>query len=319
MTSQFFKKCLLCYGDLKQGKKLYHPACCATFFGTNVAPVLDYKMSDIDDLAREEVNRRIAITGVQPKLSLDLASRKDTDPPRLTIVGLWGHFILKPPHQDYPLMPELEDLTMHLAERCGIQSAPHALIPFQSGELAYISRRFDRIRETKLPQEDFCQLTKTLTDDKYFSSMEKAGKVILRWATNPGFDATRFLELIIFSFLTGNSDMHLKSFSLLTTQTKTIQLAPAYDLIPSQLLIPSDQEESALPINGKKNNLARRDFVVLGRTLNIPEKAINNLLSKFKKEIPRALEILPKSYIPQDVRRQYTNLIGKRLQRLATV
>ena len=126
-------------------------------------------------------------------------------------------------------LPENEDLTMHLAEAFNIPAAMHSLIRLKSGELAYITKRFDRIKKEKLALEDMCQLTETLTNDKYRSSMEKVGKCIEKYSTRPGLDNLIFFETAIFNFLTGNADMHLKNFALLTTKENDIVLSPAYD------------------------------------------------------------------------------------------
>lgn len=294
----------------------YHATCVRKLFGTKDIPELNYDLKDVENLAKEEINQRVTMTGVQPKISVDFAAKKTKGIQRLTIVGLWGRFILKPPHPDYPSMPEFEAVTMNLAQKCGISVAHYGLIPFRSGELAYISKRFDRIQEKKLAQEDFCQLTETLTEGKYFSSMEKAGKVILRWATNPGLDAVRFLELALFSFLTGNSDMHLKNFSLLTDEKGTIALSPAYDLLPTQLLVPADNEEMALPIGGKKAKFKRTDFVTLGKTLKIPDKAIENTLSHLISVLSKNLANLRTSLLSEELQNKYSELIRSRLERM---
>ncbi len=213
-------------------------------------------------------------------------------------------------------MPEVEDLTMRLAGICGIPTAEHGLIRLKSGEMAFIARRFDRVHAKKLAMEDFCQLSGRMTEDKYRGSMEKAGDVILKWSTNPILDAGRFLDIALHSYITGNADMHLKNFSLITEEDGTIHLAPAYDLLSTKLLIRDDKEESALPINGKKNNLRREEFVNLGLRLKITQRAIENTFRRFGGKIRPMCEMVRLSFLPAAMQDQFIELIQTRCVRL---
>ena len=155
----------------------------------------------MQELAKEIVIRSVAVTGVQPKLSLTIEKIPgDPKHSRFTIVGLWGDYILKPPSDEYPSMPENEDVTMHLSELFGIPTAAHSLIRLKSGELAYITKRFDRSKKGKLAMEDMCQLTETLTSDKYESSMEKVGKHIAKFSQAPDWSRLLFFRPHYFAF-----------------------------------------------------------------------------------------------------------------------
>lgn len=156
------------------------------------------------------VGANTAITGVQPKLSLWLGESKKSV--RFTVVDEKSNYIMKPQTEAYQSLPENEDLCMHLAETFGIEAATHGLIRLQGGELAYITKRFDRENENKLSCEDLCQLSETLTEHKYRGSYEKTGKIIKQYSTQSGLDTLRYFELVVFSFITGNADMHLKIF-----------------------------------------------------------------------------------------------------------
>lgn len=209
-------RCLSCFEELPgdDSSSEYHPRCSLRLFGTPVPPSADFKLEDIAALAAKSVLSRTAVTGVQPKLSLDLEAGSATDraSKRLTVVGLWGQFILKPPSPKYPEMPLVESATMRMAQLCGIQVAENGLIRLKSSELAYVARRFDRMKSTKLSVEDACQLSELLTEKKYKSSMEKVGKLVSEHCSFTGLDLIRFYEVSLFSFLTGNADMHLKNF-----------------------------------------------------------------------------------------------------------
>jgi serine/threonine-protein kinase HipA len=202
--------CLACQKPLQPEDKLYHPDCLKAFWQED-RPVfqLDYELSQIEELAKENLARRIIVTGVQPKLSLGFTEENN---PRLTIVGaLNGRYILKPPFSKYPQMPETEALSMLLARACGVDTVPFLLIPLKDGQLAYLTRRIDRSANgEKFAMEDACQFTERLTEHKYRGSYEQSAKAIIVYSQNPLFDVVRFYEQVIVSFLIGNNDMHLK-------------------------------------------------------------------------------------------------------------
>jgi serine/threonine-protein kinase HipA len=275
-------------------------------------------MERIKELAIETLGKRVSIPGVQQKLSFDFSQKekfrekqKGRDG-RLTIVGLWGKFILKPPSDEYSEMPELEDLTMHLSELLNIKTAEHSLIKLKSGELAYISKRFDRTKNSKLHVEDMAQLTGTLTENKYRSSMEKVSKALLKYSSYPGIDAIRFFELTLFSFITGNSDMHLKNFSLIRNEEDEIMLSPAYDLLSTKLLIPKDREDLALPLNGKKSNLKKKDFDLFASQLKINENALRKIYSKFGDSFSEMNKLIDKSFLSKEMKEKYVSLLDER-------
>ena len=246
-------KCLYCYKDLKEGQVDYHPACARKFFGVKNVPKLPYVRAQLGDLARKVVRAQTTLTGVQAKLSLDIDRGGRNEPDRFTIVGLWGRFILKPQTNSYRALPELEDLTMHLAEAAKIVTVPHSLIRFSDGELCYITRRIDRLPDGgKVPMEDMCQLTERLTEYKYKGSYEQIAKAIRRYSSAPQLDVVNFWEVVVFSWITGNADMHLKNFSLYNPMHGGYTLTPAYDMLATTLVMPDDTEELALTLNGKK-------------------------------------------------------------------
>jgi len=311
------KRCLYCYQELENDTTDFHEKCSKKFFGTTIPPVLDYSNEQMHELAKEIVVRSIAVTGVQPKLSLTVEKTPgDPKNSRFTIVGLWGGYILKPPIEEFPNMPENEDLTMHLSQIFGIATADHSLIRLKSGELAYLTKRFDRVKGEKLAFEDMCQLTGTLTEDKYHSSMENIGKHILKYSTRPGLDVIHFFEVVLFSFLTGNADMHLKNFAMLSTKQKEIVLSPAYDMLCTKMVMPEDKEEVALTIDGKKRKLKREHFDKLGTSLKIPVKSIENVYRKFSKRLKESLEFIDISFLPQAVKDHYKILLKENAARI---
>ena len=308
-------KCLYCYSLLKNGGTDYHEKCCKKFFGTSTPPLLPFSLSQIQELAIQVLGKSVSVTGVQPKISLE-SERANRQGERFMVVGMWGNFILKPPIEKYPEMPEIEDLTMHLAGLLRIKTAEHSLVRLASGEVAYITKRFDRISKGKLPLEDMAQLTGTLTENKYRGSMEKIGKVIREYSDYPGVDLLTFYELTLFSFITGNADMHLKNFSLLTTAENEVMLAPGYDLLSTKLLIPEDTEELALPMNGKKSRFRKADFNALAEKLEINTVSIQNVHKKFLANESAMLAFIDESFLSDGLKSGYKEMISARLKRL---
>ena len=230
------ERCLYCYEKLETQTHGYHEACCKKFFGQKLPPDFPYTEEQLLELAEQVIRSQIAVTGVQAKLSLDLEKHLPKNgAAKFTIVGLWGGYILKLPSAAYEQLPELEDATMHLADIYKMQTVPHTLLRLQSGKLVYVTKRVDRTKEGKLHMEDMCQLTERLTEHKYRGSYEQIGKVIIKYSSQPGLDVVNFFEQVLFAFITGNADMHLKNFSLL--HTPGYSLCPAYDMVATALVV----------------------------------------------------------------------------------
>jgi serine/threonine-protein kinase HipA len=268
-------------------------------------------------LASQVIRSQIAVTGVQPKLSLDIApDKKETKAKRFTIVGLWGGYILKPQTEYYPHLPEVEDLTMHLATVSKISTVPHSLIRLQSGSLAYITKRIDRNKAGKLHMEDMCQLTERLTEDKYHGSYEKIAKAILQFATNPVLDVINFYEQVVFSLLTGNADMHLKNFSLINIPGEGYSLTPAYDLVATALVNKADEEDTALTLNGKKRKIKKQDFLEAFKRANLEGKVVENIFRKFESASASWPALIQVSYLPELMKEEFLMLVKERFARL---
>ena len=297
---------------MQEGELHYHAACAKRFFGKQGIPSLPYSQGDLRELAKQVVRSQSAVTGVQAKLSMDIMHTAQTT--RLTIVETGGRYILKPQTMQYPFLPENEDLTMHLAEMVKIDVVPHTLFHFDNGEYCYLTKRIDRgKRGIKIPMEDMCQLTEHLTERKYKSSYEQIARVIRKYSAAPGLDLTKFWTIVIFSWVVGNSDMHLKNFSLYAPNETDYILTPAYDLLNTLLVIPEDTEELALTLNGKKSRLTRHDFeqAMLGSGLN--EKVISNIFHRFKRIIPQWESCVRSSFLPTNLQDTYWALIQQRI------
>ena len=299
---------------MKVGQVDYHPACARKLFGSKQAPTLPYVRSEIGDLAKQVVRSQTTLTGVQAKLSLDINHGGKNEPARFTIVGLWGKYILKPQTDRYRQLPEIEDLTMHLAEVAKIAVVPHGLIRFTDGEICYITRRIDRMEDgSKVPMEDMCQLSERLTEYKYKGSYEQIAKLIKKYSAFSQLDLVNFWEVVIFSWITGNADMHLKNFSLYNNHKMGYALTPAYDLLSTKIVMPEDTEELALTLNGKKRKIQKSDFVKVMKASGLNDKVIENIAKKFRRSIVKWLNLINVSFLSERMKKEYKKLILSRV------
>ncbi len=304
-------KCLYCYKELGPGEVDFHKSCCRKFFGTATAPSLDYTRAQMDELAAQVIRSQTTLTGVQPKLSLNLDKHKDSQ--KLTIVGLWGDYIFKPQTERFAMLPENEDLTMHLAEIAKLKIVPHTLIRMKDGSIGYLTKRIDRKADgEKIAMEDMCQLTERQTEHKYRSSYEQIGKAIRKYSTNAQLDMVDFLELVYFSWLTGNNDMHLKNFSLYSPAGEPV-LTPAYDLLNAVISNPADDDELALNLNGKKKRMKDADFRSAYRTCGVPEIIFDRVKKKYLNLLPKFEEEIQRSFLSDELKTFYITLLHRRL------
>ena len=308
-------KCLYCYRELKSGEKDYHPSCAKKMFGTSEAPELPYDHSQIRQLAKSVIRTQTTVTGVQAKLSMDIQKIEHTT--RCTIVGLSGKYILKPQTEQYAELPENEDLTMHLAEQAGIAVVPHCLARFADGRLVYLSTRIDRTgKGEKIAMEDLCQLSEQLKEYKYRGSYEQISKVINRLSAAPMLDVVNFWQVVLFSWLTGNSDMHLKNFSLYAPKGQHV-LSPAYDLLNTLIVMPNDPEELTLNLNGKKRKISWRDWSAAMTGSGVPEKVQENMRKRFVQVFPQWEATIIHSFLSPALQDKYLALVRSRLEQLA--
>ena len=307
-------KCLYCYKPLEEAD--FHKKCSLEFFGSKDVPVLSYTIDQMAELARNVVKRSISVPGVQAKLSMSLIKEtQESSDNRLTVVGaLGGGYIFKPPSDKYPEMPQNEHLTMRIAEAFGIRVVPSSLIRLASGELSYITKRVDRKEEgEKIHMIDMFQITEAF--DKYKSSMERVGKALSNHSDNPMLDILFFFELALFSFLTGNNDMHLKNFSMIESASGWI-LSPAYDLLNVTIINPEDDEELALTMEGKKKKIKHEHFQGLGEGLGLTPKQLSGVFNRFHKNKAKAIQWINNSFLTADMKEAYARLLEDRYARI---
>ena len=315
--------CLCCGKPLKEPIPAsgWHPACIRRFFGTSVLPEIELTEKELTLLAEKAVQKGYTVPGVQKKLSLHLSMEST---PRLTMVDYPTGYILKPQVAEFRALPEAEHLVMQMAATAGLSVVPHALVLMKDG-YAYLTRRVDRLRDPNsesvqmLAMEDFCQLDLRLTQDKYRGSYERCTKVIQRYSSRPGLDLSELFLRLVFCFLTGNSDMHLKNFSLIETAPESglYVLSPAYDLLPLNVIIPENKEEFAITMNGKKTNLRRNDFLIFAESAGISGKAAETMIRKMVSYVSRWMALCSSSFLPPEMRQSLNELMQRRAERIA--
>ena len=257
---------------------------------------------------------KMSIQGVQPKLSAQLNIKEQ----QFTIVDQGGHYILKPQTADYPEVPENEDLTMRCAQAAGIEVPVHGLLYGRDHSLTYFIRRFDRIgRKDKIHVEDFAQLAALSRETKYRASMEQVVALINKHCTFPAVERLKLFRLILFCFLVGNEDMHLKNFSIIH-RDNVIALSPAYDLLNTTIVLANPKEELALPLNGKKNNLQRRDLIDYfgGKRLQLPKRVIAKVVLELKEARTAWEELHARSFLSAEMKEKYFRILEDRFARL---
>ena len=310
--------CLCCGKPLRTPDETgWHKACIKHFFGTTKLPEIEINDKTLSLLATETTNKGFTVPGVQKKLSLHLVS--DSSKPRLTLVNYPTGYILKPQVAEFEALPESEQLIMTMADMAGISTVTHALIKGNAG-LAYITKRVDRnLTDDKiemLAMEDFCQLDLRLTEDKYRGSYERCAKIIKQYSSRVGIDMAEFYIRLVFCFIVGNSDMHLKNFSLIETAEGSGEyvLSPAYDLLPVNANMPADKEQFALAMNGKKLNIRKGDFLNFADTCDISRQTAEKLIENLVKLTPKWLSMCEKSLLPDELKDRLKKIIIERTE-----
>jgi len=257
---------------------------------------------------------KMSIAGVQPKLSAVLKPRNG----RFEIVDRGGRFILKPNPPPYEEVPANEALSMTLASHAGIEVPPHGLLGAVDGSWVYVIRRFDRAgRNERLHVEDFAQLSGATRDTKYASSVERVAGIVETHCSFPAIEKADLARRLLFCFLIGNEDMHLKNFSLIVENGK-VRLAPAYDLLNSTLVLEIASEESALPLRGRKRKLSQEDWIdyLCRERLKLPEAVLDGILADLHDGLAEWTGIIRRSYLSPVRQESYLEILKERHHRL---
>ena len=321
MNQQNFQHCP---GTLASGHSTYSASCLRRLFqGKKVSHILPYDQPQMNEEVAElflENRKRISISGVQEKLSLVL----EKNLLRLTRAGEYGTYILKPIPRDLKKVDQIpanEHLTMQIARQVyGINTAENAMIFFQNGSPAYITKRFDvKADGNKWGIEDFATLAGKTSDNagpnfKYEFSYEEAGLLIQKYVSAWRVEIERFFSLVLFNFLYSNGDAHLKNFSLLESSNGDYLLSPAYDLINTKIhvddsdfalakgLFADDYKSEAYKISRHPN---KTDFEEFGRRIGVSESRIGKLMAPYLEKQPFMEELISRSFLTEANKRGY--------------
>ncbi|MCK5704720.1 MAG: HipA domain-containing protein, partial [Cyclobacteriaceae bacterium] len=269
-----------------------------------------------EEQRKEAFNRssKMSVQGVQPKLSAVLNIKEE----RFDIVDKSGRFLLKPQHYLYPQMPENEDLTMRLAASIGLDVPVHGMIWAKDNTLTYFIKRFDRKgQKDKIPVEDFAQLAGLSRDTKYNYSMESLVRLVNAHCTFPAVEKVKLFKLVVFSFITGNEDMHLKNFSIINQNGK-IEISPCYDLLNTTIEIKNATEEIALSLKGKKKNLTKSMLINYfgGERCDLNDKVITSTVQTIFDALPGWIEYINNSFLSDEMKEKYIDVVESRFERL---
>jgi serine/threonine-protein kinase HipA len=301
------QRCLVCLDDVPDA---YHPKCLAELFGVKRAPIVDVELAKLHTIAQAMVGHT-SISGIQRKISLGLAPDRAT----LQVAVEGGSFILKPQAQTFPNLPENEHLTMRIAAAAGIEIPPCGLVHLRDGSLAYIVRRFDRVPSGgKLLQEDFCQLGELSPKQKYEGSAELCARIVHRHGSEPIIEALKLYRRVVFTWWTGNGDMHLKNFSLLRGTDGLYRLSPAYDLLCTSLVV--EDEQLALSVGGNKRNITPRQWLEYAAYCRVADKAARRVLSEIRDALAPALRLVSRSCLPTEMQERYAAILRERTDTL---
>ena len=315
-------KCLCCGKEINPFDKGFnynwHHRCIHNFFGTDEIPIVDISKQSLKKIIEKQLDSKETVTGVQKKFSLHLLN---TNSPRLTIVDHPTGYILKPQTDEYQNLPEIEFVSMQLAKICGISCVPFGLVKTKDDSFAYITKRIDRIFDNngykKLAMEDFCQLDERLTEDKYNGSYERCGSIIHKYSEYAQFDLSELFLRVVFSYIIGNNDMHLKNFSLISYKKGIYTLSPAYDLLAVKLVLKTDLDDLALTLHGKKRKQTKNDFIAFASSIGLNDNAAKKIINSIINKKEKMLEVINDSILSGNLKEDYSSLIINNISKLA--
>ena len=303
-------KCLSCHRETNSGKE-YHDKCLRDIFGVSYVPAITFGIADLPSRVSQAAGK-MSISGVQIKASVKLNPANK----QLEIAAEGGTHILKPEPAEYPELPQNENLVMNMAHELKMKVPAHGLFKMADGRFCYIIKRFDRVPDGgKVHKEDMAQLLELPTEAKYSGSLEAVGNVVKAHAANPYLELYDFFQRVAFNFAVGNGDMHLKNWSLLTPSTGENRLTPCYDFVDSKMYLP-EEEDSALPMGGKKNRLRREDFENFAKYLGLDAKAAANAINSIIEFGPEFLAMTRASLLSSLRQDRLSEIIMERIQRL---
>ncbi len=316
-------RCKSCFIDLA-GEDICGK-CKRELFSTTgkVSLILNFSKKDFFSY-RKESAPRLSISGVQDKLSLRL--KKGTLVPTEEL----GGYILKPVPGTETLecredIPANEHVTMHMARIFNITTAPSAVVSFSDGEPAYITRRFDRKGINKLLQEDFCQLSNRTEEShgrnyKYDGTYEEMGDLLKQYCPAYRVEIVKLFRQLVYCYVAGNGDAHLKNFSLIESGQGDHLLSPAYDLLNTTVHIPSDSRTALDMFRNYESEYFLRngfysgfDFMKLAEMFGIHEKIASRIITSYLERTEIPLAVIDSSFMSLEAKSRYRKVYQDRI------
>ncbi len=322
-----------CPSTLAKGYTAYCPRALNTlFFGKYVSPFLDFSISGLKKGGSlTGVVQRISVSGVQEKFPAVI----DNGIIRLAREGERSTHILKPAPWDETIatrrhIPANEHVTMQIASQVyGIQTAENGVCFSKDNQIVYITKRFDiRSEGTKDEMEDMAVILgrNEQTDGAYFKysgTYEEIASGLRNSIPAWMVDMERFFDLVVFNYIYGNGDDHLKNFSLIR-RGGDYRLAPAYDLLNTSLHVQGDDLglDGGLSANifpsdayASSGHPCRTDFLRFGRLIGLRDIRIKKILDRYSSIPPQALVLLEGSFLPEKMQRSYLRIVKERTAR----
>ena len=280
-------------------------------FGKPIEPTIPISLEQISTEA-QKLAGKLSISGVQPKLSVRLEGD------RLQPVAKDGQYILKPQTQQFAELPQNEYLCMQMGRKFGLNTAECILLELSDETPAYLVKRFDRFKKGKHMEKLACEDMHQILGgpNKYAGSGEQITKIINQYCTFAPLELQRFFEMTIFNFAIGNGDAHRKNFSLLTSNKGIVALSPVYDLVSSRLVIPEEDEEMALTINGRRNRLNKKDFLCFAENIRVDDNYAKTRIAELLDLENEFANMIKNSTLTLQLRQQLLEIIAERLSRL---
>lgn len=319
------KRCYGCFKKLQEEETFCRSCRKRIFSGKTIDTLLDFDKHEYIEI-KQRLGDHFSISGVQDKISLRIEHN------RLTPVDRSGQYILKPvPQTRVPRfqndVPANEHLTMQIAKQIfKITTAENAFLHFSDGEPAYIVKRFDVTAGEKLHQEDFCQLLEISEEShgkhyKYDLSYENAASVIDKFTATPLIQKESFFQTLLFNYLIGNGDAHLKNFSLIETVHGDFILSPLYDALSTTLHFPNEQrtaldlfdnyETESFRLNGFYTS---RDFIEFAGILGLKEARTSSFIDFALQQKERVLEMIALSFLSEKAQAAYRDIYLDRIK-----
>jgi len=170
----------------------------------------------------------------------------------------------------------------NMAKACGIDIMPSQLLE-ENGRAHFITKRFDRDGgETKHHIQTFCALKhfdfNQINSFSYEQLFQTMREIKLTYQ-----DTEQMFRRMVFNVIARNCDDHTKNFSFRLKKDEKWELAPAYDICHAYRPGSDWVSQHALSVNGKRNNISKKDLMVIGESIKCKKSA--HIIAEINDEI----------------------------------